>query len=179
MRMESMNGFINKIQDTWYKIKNKITNNKIKKMAKEIVDVYDDDRGGKVNEIPHSKPLYAGQFTNIVNDPELLKATNLKAVFEHFKPEVEVDFEDEEGVTVNENLKFGEIGDFEVKNGNGKLVTNSPFLSELKSNIEANGKMSKLISQNSRIKNMLSNSQSKEDLRNVLQYLLNELENVK
>jgi len=146
--------------------------------VKKIVDVYDDDSGGKVNEIPSSKPLYAGQFTNYVDEPELLKAANLRAVFGHFKPEVEVDFEDEEG-SVNEVLKFNEMRDFEVNNGNGKLVANSPFLSELKSNIEANAKMSKLITQNSRLKNMLTNSQSKEQLRNVLQYLLNELENAK
>jgi len=179
-----MNGFIEKINDAWHRIKNKISHNKTKKgksmSAKEIVGISTNgDDGGNVNEIPHSKPLYVGQFTNIVNEPELLKAANLKAVFGHFKPEIGVDFVDEEGGSVDDVLKFSEMRDFEVNNGNGKLVTNNPFLNELKSNIDANAKMSKLIMQNARLRGLLTNEQSKEGLRNVLQYLLDELENEK
>ena len=146
----------------------------------KIVEILEEDNGGKVVELPHSKSLYVGQFTNTVFDPELFQnATNIKAVFEKFKPEVEVDFTDEEGGSVNETLRFSEIRDFEVDNGRGKLVTKSPFLSELKNNIETNAKMSKLISQNSRLKNLLTDAESKEELRNVLQHLLNELETAK
>jgi len=183
-----MNGFTNTIDNIWQKItaifkKEKLfkQNKNHKKMSKgKIVEILEEDNGGKVNEIPHSKALYVGQFTNEVDEPEFFQnATNIKAVFEHFKPEVEAEFVDEEGASVNEILKFSEIRDFEVDNGKGKLVNNSPFLSELKNNVEANAKMSKLITQNSRLKALLANAESKEELCKVLQYLLDELENVK
>lgn len=176
-----MSGFADKIKDVWHRLKKRKQTKKEKNMSsKKIVEILEEDNGGKVNEIPHSKSLYVGQFTNAVDEPEFFQnATNIKAVFENFQPEVDVDFVDEEGNLINEVLKFNEIRDFEIDNGRGKLVSNSPFLSELKSNIEANAKMSKLISQNTRLKALLTNAQSKEELCNVLQYLLNELENEK
>ncbi len=145
-----------------------------------ISDAPDEEAGGKVNAISQNKTLYLGQFTHSVNEPELFQeATNIKSVFEKFQPSVDMDFQNEEGDIVSETLSFKEMKDFEANDGNGQLVTNSPFLLNLKSNIEANGKMRQQIEQNKRIRDILGNAQSKEELRNVLQSLLDEIEKPK
>lgn len=145
-----------------------------------ISDAPDEETGGKVNAISQNKTLYIGQFTDRVTEPELYQnATNINQVFEHFKPSVEVDFQDEGGDIHEETIRFNEMKDFEVNNGNGQLVTNSSFLLDLKSNIDANAKMKKQIEQSKRIRDILGSKQSKQELREVLQYLLDELENSK
>lgn len=145
-----------------------------------ISDAPDEETGGKVNAISQNKTLYIGQFTDRVSDPELYQnATNINQVFQHFKPDVTVDFQNEDGDTHEETIRFNEMKDFEVNNGNGQLVTNSAFLLNLKSSIDANAKMKKQIEQSKRIRDILGNNQSKQELREVLQYLLDELENSK
>ena len=145
-----------------------------------ISDAPDEEAGGKVNAISQNKTLYIGQFTDAVNEPELFQdATNINAVFEKFKPNVNVEFQDENGDTVEENLAFNEMSDFDANGGNGKLVTNSSFLVDVKSNIDINAKMRKQIEQSKRLRDILGDQQSKEELRNVLQSLMDELDNEK
>jgi len=145
-----------------------------------ISDAPDEETGGVVNAISQNKTLYIGQFTDTVAEPELFQeAPNIKAVFEKFKPKVNVEFQNEDGDSVEETLSFKEMKDFEVNNGNGQLVSNSSFLLSVKNNIESNVKIKKQIEQNKRLRDILGNKQSKEELRNVLQSLLDELENTK
>jgi predicted component of type VI protein secretion system len=145
-----------------------------------ISDAPDEEAGGKVNAISQNKTLYIGQFTNSVTEPELLQeASTIKDVFEKFKPQVDVEFQTETGEYVEEALSFNEMKDFEINNGSGQLVQNSSFLLQTKSNIEANAKIRKQIEQNKRLRDLLGNQQSKEELRNVLQNLLDELEQAK
>jgi hypothetical protein len=92
---------------------------------------------------------------------------------------VTVDFQDERGDILEETIRFKEMKDFEVNNGDGQLVTNSSFLLDLKSNIDASAKIRKQIEQSKRIRDILGNNQSKQELRDVLQYLLEELESCK
>jgi predicted component of type VI protein secretion system len=141
-----------------------------------ISDAPDEEAGGKVNAISQNKTLYIGQFEDAVDEPELFQeATNINAVFEKFKPKVDVEFQDENGDTVQETLAFNDMSDFEASNGTGKLVQNSSFLVDVKSNIDVNAKMKKQIEQSKRLRDLLSDGQSKEDLRNVLQSMLDEL----
>ena len=183
--MESL-GFLKKILSL-FKKKSTIdisSNNNFKKkrtmsLLKEnfISDAPDEEAGGKVNAISQNKTLYIGQFQDSVDEPELFQeASNINAVFEKFKPQKEVDFQDENGDTVTETLSFNEMSDFDVKEGSGKLVQNSSFLVDVKSNIDVNAKMKKQIEQSKRLRDLLSTGQSKEELRNVLQNMLNELE---
>jgi len=145
-----------------------------------ISDAPDEETGGKVNAISQNKTLYIGQMTDTVAEPELFQeATDIRAVFEKFKPQVDVEFRNENGDYIEETLSFKEMKDFEVNNGNGQLVANSTFLLNVKNNIEANAKIKKQIEQNKRLRDILGNKQSKEELRNVLQNLLDELESTK
>ena len=142
-----------------------------------ISDAPDEEAGGKVNAISQNKTLYIGQFSDAVDEPELFQeATDINAVFEKFKPKVDVEFQDEGGDTVQETLSFKDMSDFDANNGNGKFVSNSSFLMEAKSNIDMNAKMRKQLEQSKRLRDLLGNQQSKEELRNVLQNMLDELE---
>jgi len=145
-----------------------------------ISDAPDEETGGAVNAISQNKTLYIGQFTDTVSDPELLQeASTIKDVFDNFKPKVDVEFQTETGEYVEETLSFREMKDFEINGGSGQLVQNSSFLLQTKSNIEANAKIRKQIEQNKRLRDLLAKQESKEELRNVLQNLLDELEGVK
>ena len=161
---------------------NNFKNKRSMSLMKEnfISDAPDEEAGGKVNAISQNKTLYIGQFQDAVDEPELFQeATNINAVFEKFKPKVDVEFQDENGDTVQETLSFKDMSDFEVSGGNGKLVQNSNFLVDVKSNIDVNAKMKKQIEQSKRLRDLLGNNQSKEELRHVLQSLLDELESGK
>ena len=83
----------------------------------------------------------------------------------HFKPKVEVSFTDAEGGSVNETLQFGELRDFEAQGGKGKLVQNSPFLSGVKENIDTNQKIRKSIEQNRKLRDILKEAGSREELK--------------
>ena len=145
-----------------------------------ISDAPDEETGGKVNAISQNKTLYIGQFTDQVNEPELFQeAQTMSDVFEKFKPSTTVEFQNEQGDFIEETLSFNEMKDFEVNNGNGQLVSNSSFLLSTKNNIEANTKIRKQIEQNKRLRDILANAESKDELRNVLQNLLDELEGAK
>jgi hypothetical protein len=89
---------------------------------------------------------------------------------------VEVSFTDAEGGSVNETLQFGELRDFEAQGGKGKLVQNSPFLSGVKENIDTNQKIRKSIEQNRKLRDILKEAGSREELKEMLQSMLSELE---
>jgi len=145
-----------------------------------ISDAPDEETGGKVNAISQNKTLYIGQFSDTVSEPELFQeASTMKDVFEKFKPQTAVEFQTEQGDYIEETLSFNEMKDFEINNGSGQLVQNSSFLLQTKSNIEANAKIRKQIEQNKRLRDLIGNQQSKDELRNVLQDLLDELDGKK
>ena len=142
-----------------------------------ISDAPDEETGGKVNAISQNKTLYIGQFTESVAEPELFQeAQTIQDVFKKFQPQANVEFQTENGDYVEETLSFNEMKDFEVNNGAGQMVQNSSFLLSVKNNIDANSKMRKNIEQNKRLRDIIGNTESKEELRNVLQNLLDELE---
>lgn len=138
----------------------------------------EEDSGAKVNAIDANKTLVIDQYTSDASEePELFQgALNMKEVFDHFKPTVDVDFETAEGETVSETLHFNEIKDFEVNGGKGNLVTNSKFLSDVKLHVDNAAKLRKQIEQNAKLRNILKDAQGREELRAMLQQMLNELE---
>jgi hypothetical protein len=104
---------------------------------------------------------------------------NINDAFEHFKPKVNVTFTDEEGGAVEETLKFGELRDFEANGGKGRLVENSPFLSGVKQNIDTSVKIRKSIEQNRKLRDILKDSGSRAELKEMLKAMLDELEAAK
>ena len=142
----------------------------------------DEESSAKVSLIDQNKTLMIDQYTTDVDagNPEFVEdITNINDAFEHFKPKVDVTFTDAEGGAVEETLKFGEIRDFEAQGGKGRLVQNSPFLSGTKEQIDTNVKIRKSIEQNRKLRDILKEAGSREELKTVLQSMLDELEEAK
>lgn len=142
----------------------------------------DEESNAKVSPIDNNKTLMIDQYTSDAEpgNPELVEdIQTIDDAFAHFKPSVEVDFIDEEGGSVNEKLHFGELRDFEVQGGKGKLVSNSSFLSSVKQKIDVNTKIRKNIEQNRKLRDILKDSSSREELKEMLKAMLAELESNK
>ena len=142
----------------------------------------DEESSAKVSLIDQNKTLMIDQYTTDVEagNPEFVEdITNINDAFEKFKPKVNVTFTDEEGGAVEETLKFGELRDFEANGGKGRLVENSPFLSGTKMKIETNAKIRKSIEQNRKLRDILKEAGSRDELKEMLQSMLDELENAK
>ena len=138
----------------------------------------DEESGSNVSALDTNKTLFIDQYTTDVQseDPELYEdAKTIGDVFDHFKPEVEVNFTDSEGGVVTEMLHFNEIKDFEANGGKGNLVANSEFLSGEKGKMDSYAKVRKQIEQNKKLRDILKDPKSKEELKEYLQYLLSEL----
>ena len=140
----------------------------------------DEESSAKVSPIDNNKTLMIDQYTSDAEpgNPELVEnIQNIEDAFAHFKPSVEVDFVDEEGGSVNEKLHFGELRAFEAQGGKGKLVENSAFLSGVKKKIDTNVKIRKSIEQNRKLRDILKDASAKEELKEALRAMLEELEN--
>ena len=138
----------------------------------------DEESNAKVSLIDQNKTLMIDQYTTDVEagNPEFVEDIhNINDAFEHFKPKVNVTFTDEEGGAVEETLRFGELRDFEAQSGKGRLVQNSPFLSGTKEKIDTNVKIRKSIEQNRKLRDILKDAGSREELKELLQSMLDEL----
>ncbi len=139
----------------------------------------DEESSAKVSPIDSNKTLMIDQYTSDVEpgNPELVEdIRTIDDAFAHFKPSVEVDFIDEDGGSVNETLNFNELRDFEAQGGKGRLVSNSKFLSGVKQQIDVNAKIRKSIEQNRKLRDILKDSSSRAELKEMLQAMLDELE---
>ena len=142
----------------------------------------DEESSAKVSLVDQNKTLMIDQYTSDVEpgNPEFVEdIQNIGDAFAHFKPKVGVTFTDAEGGSVEETLKFGELRDFEAQGGKGKLVQNSAFLSGVKEEIDTNAKIRKSIEQNRKLRDILKEAGSREELKAMLQGMLDELEGAK
>ena len=138
----------------------------------------DEESNAKVSLLDQNKTLMIDQYTTDVEagNPDFVEDIhNINDAFEHFKPKVNVTFTDEEGGAVEETLKFGELRDFEANGGKGRLVENSEFLSGVKMKIETNQKVRKSIEQNRKLRDILKEAGSRDELKQMLQSMLDEL----
>ena len=139
----------------------------------------DEESNAKVNPIDNNKTLFIDQFTTDIESDEPQLFENIQTIgdaFAELKPKVEVGFTAENGEIVSEELHFAEIRDFETNGGEGRLVQNSQYLSELKSNLDLSRKMQKSIKQNQKLRKILADNQGREELKQMLTLLLEELE---
>ena len=142
----------------------------------------DEQSNAKVSPIDSNKTLMIDQFTSDAEpgNPEFVEdIQNIGDAFAHFKPKVNVDFTDEEGGSVSETLKFGELRDFEANGGKGRLVENSEFLSGVKQKIDTSAKIRKSIEQNRKLRDILKDEGSRAELKEMLEAMLAEIESGK
>jgi hypothetical protein len=129
--------------------------------------------GEAVNHLDQNKTLYVAKLTgeDVLRPETVTGLKNMTDVFNHFKPFVEVDFKDETGATVSNNVQFSSIADF----GKKGLIAKSSFLQQLDTQKEEYLKFQKML----KIKQMtgiVGDAQAKESYINALKAMVKELE---
>jgi len=135
------------------------------------------DANEAILEIPQNRTLIAQKLTaNAPLRAEMAEGlTSIEHVFEHFKPEVNVAFEDEDGGTRIESLKFKNVGDFGIKG----ITEQSNFLNDLKIENDQYQKIIKQLKSNKILKSALEDSEAKSALIETIESLISELNNAK
>lgn len=135
------------------------------------------DANEAIQEIPQNKTLLIEKLTN---DPAIkpIIETGMQTiddVFEHYKPEVEVEFEDAEGATSKESLNFRNLGDFGAKG----ITKQSEYLKGLETEKDQYVKVMKQLKTNKILKTALSDPEAKQALLDSIRALLTEIEESK
>ncbi|MBU2946324.1 hypothetical protein [Zobellia uliginosa] len=135
------------------------------------------DANEALNVIPQNRALIAGKLTpNAPVKPEVVEGLRtVEDVFEHYEPELKIPFEDKDGGTVNETLKFRNLGDF----GKKGITNNSVFLKELEIESDQYKKMIKQLKTNKILKAALEDPEAKKSLVDTIDALIDEIKNTK
>ena len=130
-----------------------------------------------IAEIPQNRTLIAQKLpADDPIKPELVEGlTTVEKVFEHFKPHVNIDFEDAQGAMKKETLSFANLGDFGVKG----ITAQSSFLTGLETEKDQLQKIVKQLKSNKVLKAALEDPEAKAALLSTLQGLIGELEEKK
>ncbi len=128
-------------------------------------------------DIPQNRTLMAELLTKDAPvKPEVVHGLQtIEQVFEHYKPDVEIDFEDAEGQSRSEKLNFTNLGDF----GSKGITAQSSFLKDNAAQKEEYYKIIKQLKSNKILKAALANADTKNALLDALHGMLAELENSK
>ena len=128
-------------------------------------------------DIPQNRTLMAEKLTKDTPvKPEIVHGIQtVEQVFEHYKPEVAIDFEDADGTTKKETLNFKNLGDFGVKG----ITEQSEFLKDNASQKEEYFKIIKQLKSNKILKSALSDADAKKALLDAIQGMVAELNNNK
>jgi hypothetical protein len=128
-------------------------------------------------DIPQNRTLLIEKFTD--NDPikpEMVQGLQtIVDVFDHFKPEKEVEFVNEQGATSKETLRFGGLEDFGTKG----ITNQSTFLQGLSNQKEQYDKFLKQVKTNKVLMGVLNDAQLRQEYLNALNALIQEMEDAK
>jgi len=132
------------------------------------------DANEAIQEIQENKTLLVSKLTNEETiNPEIV--TGLKTVedvFRHFKPTISVEHETKDGQSLNEEFRFGNLGDFTPKN----ITQQSKYMNELSLQEEQYNKIIRQLKTNKVLRNLVENAETKEAFVNSLKAIINELE---
>ena len=125
-------------------------------------------------DIPQNRVLLAEKLTSATPvKPEIVEGlTTVEQVFEHYRPEIDMAFETEDGVTRKETLYFKNLGDFGIKG----ITTQSNFLNDLTMKREQYQKIIRQLKTNKLLKQALADPAFKKSFLDSLHALIRELE---
>lgn len=149
-----------------------------------MAGVYENHIGGVVRErevnealalLQMNKTLVVQKLTDDPpGSPEVVEGLNtLDKVFQHYKPNVEVEFEDKEGTPKQEKLNFDKVGDFGIKG----ILRQSEFLNGLQAEKDELFKFMKVLKSNKILQKILHNPEEKQAYIASLQSVLDEIKN--
>ncbi|HMP94743.1 MAG TPA: type VI secretion system contractile sheath small subunit [Phnomibacter sp.] len=124
-------------------------------------------------EIPQNRTLMAEKLTK---DPPVKPVIvhglqTIDQVFEHYNPVVDVEFEDLDGVTIKEELKFKNLGDFSIKG----ITAQSEFLKDFTTQREEYSKIIKQLKTNKILKTALADNAAKSAMLEAIYSMIAEL----
>ncbi|MFA6780522.1 MAG: hypothetical protein WCU80_12190, partial [Paludibacteraceae bacterium] len=120
-----------------------------------------------------NRTMFIGQLTSEepVSPEAVGDMKTIEDVYAAFQPNVDVEFENEEGEPVKENFRFSNTADFQVK----KMTENSSFLNNLSVQKEFYEKLVKQLRSNKVLQRALENQESRQSVVDALTQLQNEL----
>ncbi len=132
------------------------------------------DANEALQEIPQNRTLLVEKLTNDqpVKPVVVGGLTTIDDVFEHYNPQVEVDFENNDGVGSKETLSFKNLGDF----GATGITRQSEFLMNLNTEKDQYIKIIKQLKTNKILKTALADPDAKQALLESFRALITEIE---
>lgn len=125
-------------------------------------------------DIAYNKTLFVQKLTD--NDPirpeKIEGLKTVQEVFNHYKPNVNVEFERYDGSFANEDLHFNNLGDFSVKS----IVGQSQHLNNVSIEREMSMSVIKQLKSNKTLKTTLDNEETKNAFISALRNFITELE---
>jgi hypothetical protein len=132
------------------------------------------DASEAISEIQQNRTLMIQKLTaDAPVKPQIVQGlTKIDEVFDHFKPNIDLEFQDSEGVSRQESLKFGNLADFGVKG----ITAQSEFLQNLTMQKEQLNKVIKQLKSNKMMRKALENGETKLALLNSIYAMIKEIE---
>lgn len=126
-----------------------------------------------INAIAFNRSLLALQLTDKepISPEFVYKLKTVEEVFDQFKPSVEVEFENEEGVPVKETLQFSSVADFKPKS----ISTQSAYLRSLDGQYNEYTQISRRLKGHRVLQTVLQNPETKAAMVEMLKALAQEL----
>lgn len=132
------------------------------------------DTSEAFGEIAPNKTLFIQKLTdNEPLRPEKVEGlTTVEAVFDHYKPNVNLNLNRQDGSTITENIKFNTLSDFGAK----RLVQQSSYLRKLNIEREMYMNIIKQLKTNKTLKTTLDNEETRAAFVSALKNFVKELE---
>ena len=132
------------------------------------------DSSEAFGEIAPNKTLFIQKLTdNEPLRPEKVEGlTTVEAVFDHYKPNVNLNLNRQDGSTITENIKFNTLSDFSAK----RLVQQSSYLRKLNIEREMYMNIIKQLKTNKTLKTTLDNEETRAAFVSALKNFVKELE---
>lgn len=127
-----------------------------------------------ISDIPSNRTLLIQKLTNEppIKPEAVYGLKTVEDVFKKFTPKVELEFMDENGMNVTEEMSFNNLGDFGAKS----IKEKSNFLNKTNIEKEQNLKISRQLASNRALKKALENPDTRSAIINMLENALEEIE---
>ncbi len=131
------------------------------------------DASESIADIPSNRTLLIQKLTKEapVSPEAIYGLQTVEDVFEKFAPSLDLEFTDENGADVKENMEFKNLGDFNPK----AIKENSDFLSRLNTEKEQFTKITRQLATNRALKKALENPETRDAIVELLEHSLKEI----
>lgn len=127
-----------------------------------------------IGEIDPNRTLFVQNLTGgTIDEPQMVRGLKtMEDVFAHFRPNVEVEFQTEDGSSQSEHLRFNGLSDF----GPNGISKQSGYLQDLANEEDSYLKIVKELKSNKSLQNALQNPETRQAYMTALLALVKELE---